>query len=88
MTGTNPNCEDTAPESALAVVIIVLPMVSVVQVKLVTLPEVAEITPEKPFKETTGPVKVVLAIANILYARVACQSVHRPLGRSDKLGYT
>jgi hypothetical protein len=45
-----------------------------------------EVPLEKPFSEFTGPEKVVLAIGVSSFARVACQSVHRPLGRSDKLG--
>jgi hypothetical protein len=36
--------------------------------------------------EVTGPENVVEAMISP-YAQVACQSVHRPLGRSDKLGF-
>jgi hypothetical protein len=42
--------------------------------------------PMKPLVEVTGPEKVVEAMVISSFARVACQSVHRPLGRSDKLG--
>jgi hypothetical protein len=40
-----------------AVVSLVLPIVSVVQSRLVITPETLLIVPEKPFSETTGPEK-------------------------------
>jgi hypothetical protein len=50
---------------------LVLPIVSVVQSRLVITPEALLIVPEtmlpsKPFSDRTGPEKVVLAIANYL----------------------
>jgi hypothetical protein len=48
------------------VVSVVLPMVSVVQSRLVMTAESEATTPEKPFCETTGPEKVVVAIKILL----------------------
>lgn len=81
MTGMNPSCEETAPESALPVVTIVLPIVSVVQVKFVMFPETLEMVPEKPLREITGPVKVVFAIAisSCTSRSLVCASSARPV---------
>ena len=85
---------DTEP-----VVSLVVPIVSVVQSKFVTVaedevktvisPEALLIVPEtrlpsKPLSDFTGPLKVVLPILNTSHASQACQSACRQSGLSGK----
>jgi hypothetical protein len=75
----------------LAVVSIVLPIVSVVVVKFVTVaeaevktvmfPETLERVPEKPFAEFTGPLNEVdaIAISSCTSRSLVCASSARPV---------